>query len=452
MAGAGELVFLGAAGWWPGSAFPPSSLLLLGGACACWAGAAWLLTKPRGRGAEGDRAEARRSAGSDLAVVWGVGVVLRLTLLPRAPVLSDDVYRYLWDGWVQLHGINPYRYPPADAALAALHTSWHGLVNHPEVPTIYPPAAQYAFLFVALLGATVPVAKLTWILFDLGTGWLLCRIARRSGREPLPTLVLYLWCPLLVVETAWSGHLESLGLFWMMLFLVIIGPGEPGGDGSEAPPSPASGVGPLRAAAAGLALALASLTKFAPTAALPPLARRLGLRFAVAACLALVVGYLPYLEAGPALFTGLSTYVQHWRFNEGAFVLLEWVLPAGRAPRWAAGALVLGVVVLATLRRWSPERSLFWILGAGVVLSPTVHPWYVLWLLPFAALRKSRAWLLLSGLVFLGYWGLAAYQKTGSWPEPLWARLCVWVPFWTLLLYDARPRGRQAAEPQGQVP
>lgn len=438
-----EAVLLAASGWWQGAVFPLPGLLLFGGAFLVWVASARVVARLDGR--------SRDLQPRALALVWGVAVVLRVIFLPLTPVLSDDVYRYLWDGWVQLHGVNPYLYAPADPALDALHTSWHGLINHPSVPTIYPPAAQYAFLLVAVLGAAIPVAKLLWILLDLGTGWLLYRVARRSGRRPLLTLLLYLWCPLLVVETAWSGHLEALGLFWMALFLFLAGRGEAPGGGDPGPGANDDRDG-ARAALGGMALALAALTKFAPAAALPPLTRRLGRRFALACGLALLVGYLPYLGAGSALFTGLTTYAEHWRFNAGAFVLLERVFPPGRPARWAAGAIVLGVVAWATFRRFDPERSLFWVLGTGVVVSPTVHPWYVLWLLPFAALRKSRPWLLLSGLVFLGYWGLGTYQETGSWPQPLWARLSVWVPFWALLLYDALPTRREAAEPQGQIP
>lgn len=462
-AGAGELAFLTLAGWWPGATFPVPGLLLLGGACGCWAAAAWALRGVKGSSGEGgardrDGSETKKAPSRRaLAAVWGLGVAVRLVLVPVAPSLSDDVYRYLWDGWVQLHGVNPYLYAPADPALTALHTSWHGLINHPDVPTIYPPAAQYAFLCVALLGATIPVAKVVWILFDLGTAWLLYRIARRSGRQPLLTLVLYLWCPLLVVETAWSGHLEPLGLFWVALFLLLAGRASADAREPAGTASPTGRVrGGIRSVGAGFALALATLTKFAPAAALPPLARRLGLRFGAVVVLGVLVAYLPYVGAGPALFTGLATYAEHWRFNEGAFVVLTWAFPAGRPPRWAAGALVLVVVGWATLRSWDPERSLFWVLGAGVALSPTVHPWYVLWLLPFAALRKSRAWLLLCGLVFLGYWGLGAYQETGSWPEPVWARLCIWLPFGSLLLYDAlragrAPGPRDSTEPEGQI-
>lgn len=183
-----------------------------------------------------------------------------------------------------------------------------------------------------------------------------------------------------------------------------------------------------RPLAAGVGGAWSALTKFAPAAALPPLTRVLGWRFAAAFLATSALLYAPYLDAGGRLFSGLGTYARHWRFNEGVFALLEAVLPGPDAPRIAAAVLVLAVVAWATWRRWDPERSLLWILGAGLVLSPTLHPWYALWILPLAALRRSLPWLLLTGTVFVGYWGLPTFQETGAWPRPVWGLWVIWGP------------------------
>ena len=69
------------------------------------------------------------------------------------PMLSDDVYRYVWDGRVQLEGVHPYRYAPVDPALGTLRDAHvFPRINHPEVPTIYPPLAQSLFAGLALAG------------------------------------------------------------------------------------------------------------------------------------------------------------------------------------------------------------------------------------------------------------------------------------------------------------
>ena len=88
-----------------------------------------------------------KSREAPLWLVAVFGLLFRATLLPASPTLSDDIYRYVWDGRVQAAGINPYRYAPASEALAHLRdgTIYPG-VNHREIPTIYPPAAQALFL------------------------------------------------------------------------------------------------------------------------------------------------------------------------------------------------------------------------------------------------------------------------------------------------------------------
>ncbi|MFQ5536130.1 MAG: hypothetical protein ACE5GJ_01640 [Gemmatimonadota bacterium] len=386
-----------ALGWWPSATYPlPAILIFLGAFTVYLAGASHILDRAGGG-----------------VLIWVFAIVMRLVFLPLTPELSDDIYRYLWDGHVQLSGVNPYLYPPAAPELATFRTSWHGFVNNPHVSTIYPPFAQIAFLLIALAGGAILQAKLLWIGLDLATGWALGRIAYLTGRSRRLTTFLYLWSPLLLVEVAWSGHLEPLGIFPLMLLVLLAR-------------------APLAAGAAG---ALSALVKFAPLAAVPPLTRRLGRRFLVGMAVTLVVFYLPYAGAGRHLFDGLLTYAQRWRFMEGPFALLESVLPYSLA-RWGAAAVVLAVVIWTTLQRYRPERALFWILGTGLLMSPTLHPWYVLWILPFAALRLSRPWILMTGLAFLGYYGYGAYSQGGIWDQPAWIRLLMWAPVLALLLLD----------------
>lgn len=407
---------LGAFGWLHAAAMPLPRLLLPAAAFLCYGAAGLSAARPG------------TSSGTPVALIWTIAVLARLVLLPLPPELSDDIHRYLWDGHVLVHGINPYAHPPAADALADIRTPWHGEINHPDIPTIYPPLAQLLFAAVAVTGGTVLGAKALWLGFDLGCGLLLQRIATRTGRNPAPVLVWYLWSPLLVVETAWSAHFDAVGLF--LVAAVILVAGSRGGDRPRG-----------RSAKVGALLAAAATAKLAPAAALPALVRRHG-RTALAAFAAVCAAfYLPFAGAGPAALTeGLRTYARHWSANEGAFALIEALTGDPVRARVAVGAVVLGVVAFVTWRGFSIERALLWIIGAGLLLSPTVHPWYVLWVLPMAALRGHRPFLLLGGLAFLGYWGLAAYEATGVWPQPAWTRAAMWLPVWLMLAWSVVPR------------
>ncbi len=429
--GAAEAVLLGLAAWWPGAGAPLPLLPLLGAAFALYLlGAA--VVGDGGPRAGLPRSEAgtgagvgSREEGRSPAVIWGVALLLRAVLLPVAPELSDDFHRYLWDGHVQLAGINPFLHAPASEALDGLRTAWSHLINHPEVPTIYPPLAQIVFLGVAWAGGGVWALKLLWTALELSAALALARVAERSGRPVGRVLVLYLWSPLLVVETAWNAHVDALGIAALALVLLLRRPGLRGG-----------------------ALGLAAAAKLAPAAALPSLVRRAGWKAGAAFTGVLVLLHLPYLDAGAGLFAGLGAYASEWRFMAGPYLALEAVFPGEVIPRAAAGALVVAVVAAVTLRGFDVERSLFWILGAGLLLTPTFHPWYALWILPFAALRASPPWILLCGLAPLGYVGLGPYLRAGTWPEPLWARLLLWTPVLALLVRE----GVRLAGTGGRLP
>ena len=81
-------------------------------ASLCVAGALWLLAVAIVRRG--------RLPPRTIWLVLGVAVAMRLLTLAAPPVLSSDLYRYVWDGRVQLAGINPYRYLPAADELAFL--------------------------------------------------------------------------------------------------------------------------------------------------------------------------------------------------------------------------------------------------------------------------------------------------------------------------------------------
>jgi hypothetical protein len=385
-------------------------------------------------------------------LIWGGGVLLRVGMLPLAPHFSDDVYRYVWDGWVARNGVNPFLYAPADPELEGLRTAWWPLINHPEIPTIYPPGAQIAFVALASLTLALPVFKLAWIVADLGTAWVLDRLARRRlGPGRHRPLLLYLWSPLVIVEVAWSGHLEPLGLLPMMAAIALLEAGTGRGRSSK---------GDGRKISGGALLGLGAAVKFAPLAAWPALLRRYGPKAALASLVVPALLYVPYASAGGRVFEALGTYAERWEFNPGLFQLLVQSLGGGAPPRWAAAGVVIAVAAWAAWKRWAIDRTLFWAIGAALILSPTVHPWYALWILPFACLYQSGPWLAFTGTVFLGYAGRDMYHATGVWPQPAWLALLVHAPLvgWLFVQAATRrlarggqiPHGKQTGEGDGR--
>lgn len=352
---------------------------------------------------------------------WIIAIVLgatfRILLLPEQPALSDDFWRYLWDGRVQMAGLNPYAHPPADPGLTTLGATLQSQVNHPDVHTIYPPLAQIAFLLVAVVpGGLIPL-KLIWLLCDIGIASLLYRLVPTDRR--LTAWLTYWWSPLVVVEVAWNAHLDPLGILPLVAALALVRPG------SE------------RRIGTGLALAGAALVKYFPVLLLPAATRRLrSWRVPLAFAAAAILLYLPHLGAGPDLFSGLLTYARLWQFNAGLYAVLA-AATGPTAAKVVGAAFTLGVVIQSVRNGWGLERTAFWVVGSVLVFAPTVHPWYLLWIVPLLALRPNRAWLYLTGSVFLAYYGLGLYRATGAWPEPWPLKLVIYGPFYVLLLLDA---------------
>lgn len=401
-----ELALVAVLGWWPGARPPWVALLIFAGAFVAYAVAAGRILDDVGGG----------------VLIWVFAVLMRLVLLPLAPALSHNVYRYLWDGRVQLLGFNPFLYAPSDPALAQLHVSWFGLIPHPGVLTPYSPVAQLAFFSVAAAGGAVLQAKLLWLGFDLGTGWLLGRVAALTGRSRRLTQLLYLWSPLLLVEVAWNAHVVTLATFSLVLVILV----------ARAAPG-----------SAGAAGALAAFTMPPSLAAFPALVRRLGLRFVGGFVLVAAAFCIPYVGAAKHLFTGVMESLGADQIMSGPFSLIASVMPSEGAALIAAAVLLAAMAIWVAFLRFRPERALFWTVGASLLLAPALRPWLVLWILPLAALRVSRPWLLMTGLAFAGYLEIRPDEAAVPWTHVVVARLLVWGPLLVWLAVDAARMWRE---------
>jgi hypothetical protein len=399
------------------------------------AGAAWLAAV----------ALARRGLG-DLRVVVAGALALRLLAFAGEPGLSDDVYRYLWEGEVVLEGASPYAYSPADlevpeiAVLGRRFPELRARVNHPEVRAAYPPLSQVMGASAAALARAfglapeeggVRILRALYGLCDLLVLWPLVHLLRRAGL-PNALAVVWGWCPLAALEFAGSGHQDSLAILLLLGALALAG---------------SRGV-----FAAALCWSGGILAKYLPLVALPWFVRGRGgvRRLAIAACL-VAIGFAPFLllrgsEAG--FLAGLAEYARRW---EASSLVHRWVEAAfdacfRRDESWtdprllARGVLALAWVACAlTVARRVRDgvTGCGLLLGAWLVLSPTLHPWYLTWMLPFLALRTSAAWAWLLFAAPLLYAPLPRWQAEGVWSEPAWLWPAIALPFFALLLREA---------------
>ncbi|NEQ75281.1 MAG: hypothetical protein F6K23_20870 [Okeania sp. SIO2C9] len=139
---------------------------------------------------------------------WSITILARLILIPMEP--GSDIWRYLWEGYIQNLGFSPYNLAPNALELIPYRTEWWSLMNHPDTSAIYPPLIQLGFRFLALISPSVFVFKFAFILADLGICWLLSR------KFSLQKTLIYAWNPLILYSFAGGGHYDS----WFILPLV----------------------------------------------------------------------------------------------------------------------------------------------------------------------------------------------------------------------------------------
>ncbi len=411
----------------------------------------------------------RREEASELPVagVLVVALLLRLLALPLAPSLSDDVHRYLWDGRVAASGANPYRLAPNDPELSGQRDALWKRTAHRDIPTVYPPLALGLFAAASVLPQPLAAYKLALVAVDLIGCALLLALARRRG-STVPALA-YVWNPLVVIEGAGMGHVDVLGVSLVIACVCLIRV------------QPGSLPGPRRSLAAGAVAALGVLAKLVPLATAPLWWRTMrrdrlqGRLFAAGAACLLVPVTAAVLVWTDGVPPGLVTYALRWEFNgplhEPLWRLLD-VLQLDRVaagfvhavrfvfggevdstpwhtlyshtyPRFLARLLLLAAAVAAWLRVWrtrpGPVGAAFGAFGILLLASPTLYPWYLIWILPWAALLGVRSVLMLSATLPLAY--LPALAGIAYFP---WIHGAVWLPPLLLFALDRRRTGAAA--------
>jgi alpha-1,6-mannosyltransferase len=338
-----------------------------------------------------------------------LGARIPLVLRPAGP--ADDTHRYLWDARLQRAGLNPYVVRPNDPAFDALQTPATRMMNNPDVPSPYPPGAQYFFRLVTAVGESATAVKAALVAAEMVTlasmwAWLI-----RRGRHPAWTLV-YAWHPVAIFETASAGHLDALGV---MLLMVA-----------------AASLSREWVMAGVLALAASISTKFLPLVLMPLLLRRLHWRHVAAGTVFLALLYAPFLDGGRLPTGSLGAVVDRFRFNGLLFPPLARLIGS---PLAAGVAVAVGLGTAWALRRRAEAGAAWaWPMAASLLFAPVIYPWYLVWLVPFAVDLAALPLLAWSLAVIPTYrvWALAAAGH--EWAVPVWILV---VEYGTLVVVSA---------------
>lgn len=418
----------------------------------------------------------------DLKTIVLAAIATRLALTLAEPLLSDDIYRYVWDGYVAKAGINPFAHAPNHDALSSVRDGdiWPK-INHPTLPTIYPPAAQYLFWLNALLGGKTTLMRLLFVAIELLTAFFFYRHTQRQKTPPhtLKHLAIIYWLnPLVMIEVAWSGHVDVLAWSFLVIAMLWFTQREKHHTWWTHLPT-------------GFALGVSISAKFLGLMALPILCfapkpdhittKQLLIRRTILAITTLTVftlSYTPYLDLGKGVFGSLGKYAASWKTNDSVFRLIDrgsqsalrsmakpkdrinpedpnskvvvrlsqWddvFVQQGWTKTWQgkqipntswmehqvsatlgklAALFFMGLMLLwCLIVIRNPARSIALLFLTLYLVAPTVMPWYVAWLVPLSLLisAKHRPVLLTySAVIICAYTAWISVRQQGPWLVP----------------------------------
>ncbi|TBW33423.1 hypothetical protein EYW49_20370 [Siculibacillus lacustris] len=341
--------------------------------------------------------------GAALAIVVAVAVVVRVLAMAEPPLLSSDVYRYVWDGRVQGAGINPFRYIPADPALASLRdTAIFPNMNRADYArTAYPPVAQMFFFLATRFADTLDAMRLALVACEIGIVAALLVLLRRLER-PRSLIVAYAWHPLAIWEIANAGHADALMAMLAVAGVLLL---------------------VLRRRVLGaLVVACGVLVKPYAIVLLPIFWRPWELRAPLLVLSLVAILYLPYIGVGTDVLGFVPVYIHQEGFVDGGGF---WLVALARAlfgnrpgileAYLAIAVISLGLGALHVLRRpafYPPReqvRDAVMLLLVGLFFLSPNYPWYYLALVPFVSLLDGGIlWVATLSATLLHVW----------WPTP----------------------------------
>ncbi len=406
-----------------------------------------------------------RPAGN-VMIILAVAVLMRLvTVCVTDPYFSDDIWRYIHDGQTLAAGRSPYaespdevikRYDNDRQAMPDIDVSTARLVNHPNLVTIYQPTSQWAFASAALISRWVEpdrsthgksrttsiVFRLLFVSFDI---WIVALLMLKLLREGVSVWwsVLYGWHPLVLSEVAASGHQDVIGIAWLLMALTL----------ADDQGFIAGGASPrlkmfnrARPVLTGGALALAIGVKPLVAPLVLPLAwsmrrqPKAACAAVLAACVTIAALYLPFaaMEGGlDRMWHTVMTFMDRWSFNNSLHDPLSQTLGSTDLAGMALGVVLFVILIVATLSRTGLWRVSLIYLFAALLLSSTVHPWYLLWALALLPIRFScGAWVMSLTVA----WSYVAILDHSIYVVPGGLLAAEYIPVYALVLWPIAQR------------
>jgi hypothetical protein len=362
------------------------------------------------------------------------------------PSLSDDFYRFIWDGRLWSAGYHPFLELPSvyvQQGIAGVDKELFSKLNSPEYFTIYPPVSQFVFWVSvkispqSILGSVI-VMRAILLLAEAGSVFIMYKLLKKLSLSSAGIL-LYALNPLVIIELTGNLHFEGLVIFFVLLSVHLLLSNQ------------------WLASAFSIALAIGS--KLVPAIFLPVLFSRLGVKqsltYGVAAMLVLWICFLPLLtiDVIRSMSESIGLYFNRFEFNASLYYLVRefgfWKYGYNiiQTVGWKLGLTASILILLLSFRgglNWGPrlQQSTFsvlitdwmWILSIYFLFTTILHPWYITTLVALSIFTSFRFPVIWSGLIFLTYAG----YTSDSFQENLWLTAIEYVVVIGYLIFELK--------------
>lgn len=357
----------------------------------------------------------KAAKGIDLKSFLWIAILLRAIFLFSIPTLSDDYFRFIWDGQLLANGINPFDYLPAEVGTDFPNKSeLLAGMNSPNYYTVYPPITQVAYFISAWLSpnsilGSIVVMRSIILACEIGVILLLPKLLKEININPLNCL-WYTLNPLIIVELTGNLHFEGIVIFFFMLavYLLVLN----------------------KEKLASVAWAFAAATKLIPIFFLPIILRKLTFKKAV--IFYLIFGtiflalWLPFINATllPHFLESVNLYSKTFEFNASVYYLvrsigyevMDYNIIQTAGP-WLGRIAYLGILVILLKKKLISWQSFFTALLFAMswyyLLALIVHPWYSITLIFLAVFTRFRFPMVWSAFAVFSYWAYSnpAFQE-----------------------------------------
>lgn len=346
--------------------------------------------------------------------LFSLGLIFRLLLIAAVPILSDDYYRFLWDGLIIQNGYNPFEHTPEDLIQAFPNSKFHqelyAGMNSPKYFSVYPPVNQWIFYLSSLTGSIyggIITLRLFIIGFEIGTYYILQKILHRFSLST--SRAWWYWLnPLVILELTGNLHGEGILICFLLIGLYHLAK--------------------LKDLKGGLFIGLSVLSKLFSLMFLPILLLKgrwfRSKKFMLGVIPICIIAFLPFLNLGNIahILESIDLYFQTFEFNGSTFNVIKWIgyqtfgfdLIKIAGPILSFLSLLI-ILTLSWLYRFRNRLSMFkaftLMFATYLFFSPIVHPWYAILPLALSIFTKMKFMIAWSGTIFLSY---IAYSSNAS--------------------------------------